>query len=285
MRKKWFSVVMLLVLTFGICGITLAADTRADATVEGFKSHGRITYQNGNNEVVIDSNDFYVLSDRLDLFKSGVADQLNVMNTYFTTGEGIPLTTDAEIRVTHTRPSDEELVDPSGADFNTLLEGIAASQSIPPDLAAASADNLSSGTAAWVNGELRLGTGEDNRSFYERGYEEGYAKVSSQIASVDFIKYGGDLRVYDEDWECSFLGPCDLYIPNKDVWVLLAGPISGNAEISPAPAARLKNSYLHMLQYPKDPNLSDTATRKLHVADSGSKTSGVAAPWYLLYLK
>lgn len=283
MRKKMLSVIMIFAFIFGICGITLAADTKGDAAGEGFKSHGRITYQNGNNEVVIDSNDFYVLSDRLDLFKRGVADQLNGMDTYFTTGEGIPLTTDTEIRVTHTRPSDEELVDPSGADFNTLLEGIAASQSIPPDLAAASVGNLSAGTAAWVNGELRLGTGADNRSFYERGYEEGYAKVSSQITSVDFIKYGGDLRVEDGDY--SYLGPCDLYIPNKDVWVLLPGSLSYYAEISPAPAVRIKNTYLHMLQYPKDPNLPDTATRKLHVADSGSRTGGYAAPWYLLYLK
>lgn len=283
MRKKTLFVIMIFAFTFGICGIALAADAESTVAKSGLKSHGRITYQNGDDAVVIDSEDLYVLSDRLDLFKRGVADQLNVMNTYFTTGEGIPLTTDTEIRVTHTRPSDEEFVDPSGAGFNTLLEGIAASQSIPPDLAAASADNLSAGTAAWVNGELCLGTGEDNRNFYERGYEEGYAKVSSQIASVDFIKYGGDLRV--KDGEHSYLGPCDLYIPNKDVWVLLAGTVSCNAEISPAPDVRLENTYLHMLKYSKNKDLPDTATRKLHVTDDGSRTSGYAAPWYLLYLK
>lgn len=283
MRKKLLSVMMLLALTFGTCGITLAADTKSAATENGLKSHGKIAYRNGNDAVVIDSNDLYVLADRLDLFKRGVADQLNAMNTYFTTGDGIALTTDGEIRVAHTRPSDEELVDPLEADFNTLLEGIAASQSVPPELAAASADNLSAGTAAWVNGELCLGTGADNQSSYERGYEEGYAKVSSQVASVDFIKYGGDLRV--KDGEHSYLGPCDIYIPNKDVWVLLAGNVAVMAEISPAPDVRLNNSYLHMLKYSKNPGLSDTEMRKLHIAASGSRTSGVAAPWYLLYLK
>lgn len=283
MKKKILSLLMLLALTFGTCGITLAADTKNAAAGNGLKSHGKIAYRNGNDEVVIDSDDLYVLADRLDLFKRGVADQLNAMNTYFTTGDGIALTTDEEIRVAHIRPSDEELVDPTEADFNTLLEGIAASQSVPPDLAAASANNLSAGTAAWVNGELCLGTGADNQSFYERGYEEGYAKVSSQVASVDFIKYGGDLRV--KDGEHSYLGPCDIYIPNKDVWVMLAGNLAVVAEISPAPDVRLNNSYLHMLKYSKNPGLPDTEMRKLHIADSGKRSNGAAAPWYLLYLK
>ncbi len=199
MRKKFLSVILILALTFGTCGTVLAADT-IGRTEDGLKSYGKIAYQNGSDAVVIDSEDFHMLADRLDLFKQRMADQLQAMHTYFTVEGGMSLQTNADVSVVHTKPSDENIVNPLEVDFDTLLEGIAVSQSVPSDVTtygfpagtelyknkngvlttdgteegaekisvtAATADNLSAGTAAWVNGSLILGTGGDNKSYSE----------------------------------------------------------------------------------------------------------------------
>ena len=282
MRKKLLSVTLISALLIGTCSIALAADTKDETTGSGLKSYGRIVYQNGGDAVVIDSEDFHMLADRLDLFKRGVADQLNSINTYFTTEAGLSLKTDEGIRVVHTRPSGESAVDPKEIDFDTLLEGIAASQSVPDDVSSASADNLTAGTAAWGDGHLMLGTGADNQKFYQNGYDEAYKKVSGQVGSVDFLQYGGELSTRKDD--TGYLGPCDISIPNKDVWLLLPGNVSAKAEFTPGPSARTDGTYISMRLYRKDPNLPETATRTLHLP-KGDKTSGHAAPWYLLYLK
>jgi len=302
--------ILILVLTFGTCGTALAADT-IGRTGDDLKSYGRIAYQNGSDAVVIDSEDFHMLADRLDLFKQRMADQLQAMHTYFTAGEGISLQTNADVSVVHTRPSDENIVNPLEADFDTLLEGLAASQSVSSNLTdygypagteiyknaagtlttdgseegaekigvtAATADNLSAGTAAWVNGSLILGTGEDNKSYFDSGN----AEASSQIGQIDFIQYGGSLlaKVKDE-WH---MGPIDIQIPNKDVWLVLPGPISHKSRFTPAADTMVNDDSLSFQLYKKDPNLPDTAMRTLHLPDNGNH-SGYSAPWYLLYLK
>lgn len=180
MKKKCLLVMLVFALISGTYSIALAADEKGGATGRELKSYGKIAYQNGEDKVVIDSEDFKILADRLDLFKRGISDQLNAINTYFTTEEGISLGTGTDIHVTHTRPSEEKLVDPLGIDFDTLLEGVAASQSVPSDVSAAVAGNLSAGTAAWVDGHLILGTGADNQSHYQKGYEEGAAAGSGK---------------------------------------------------------------------------------------------------------
>lgn len=181
MRKKFISMMLVLVVAFGTCGAAMAAEDQGAAVKEGLKSYGKITYQDGKDQVVIDSQDFYKLEERINLFKQGVTDQLSEINTYFTTGEGVSVQTDADIRVAHTAPSDGCAVDPVSLDFGTILEGIAASQSVPSDVTAASAKNLSAGTAAWVDGKLILGTGEDNESYFEKGKE---LKTDSGVLTV-----------------------------------------------------------------------------------------------------
>ena len=43
----------------------------------------------------------------------------------------------------------------------------------PLMIQAACADNLSAGTAAWVNGKLIIGNGADNQAYYNKGYDTG----------------------------------------------------------------------------------------------------------------
>lgn len=225
MRKRFLCMMLVLTVMFGTCSIALAADTRGAATGSGLKSYGKIVYQNGGDKVEIDSGDLYMLADQLDLFKRGITEQLNSMNTYFTTGAEISLSTDADIYVTHTRPSDEDSVDPLSINFDTLLEGVAASQSVSSNVTAygypegtqlyknadgslttdgsgegaeqisvtaASPDNLSAGTAAWVDGRLILGTGEDNKSCRDDGYKKGLddGGTGSQKHMTDIIANG-----------------------------------------------------------------------------------------------
>ncbi len=202
MKKKIISVIMVIMLTVGTCNVAAAAENglRGSATRDSLKSYGSIEYHKGDDSVVINSDDLYELADQIDQVKLDVNDQLAALNTYFTAGEGMSLNTTDDINVVHAEPVKEDYVDPLTVNFDTLLEGIAVSQSVPQDVTAygfaagtelykntngalttdgseegaekisvtaATADNLSAGKAAWVDGNLILGTGEDNKSYSE----------------------------------------------------------------------------------------------------------------------
>lgn len=197
MKKKIISAVMVAGMALSVCTVSLA-NSNSYSTADGLKSSGRIIYQEGANSVVIDSGDLYTLAAELDQFKVAAVNQMAALRTYFTSQEsGTNLATNGQVNVVHTQPADT--VDPLSLGFDTILEGFAASQSIPLvtseygyaegtklykteegrlvtdssgtgaqeiSIAAATADNLSAGCAAWVNGELLLGTGADNQSYY-----------------------------------------------------------------------------------------------------------------------
>lgn len=247
MKKKILSVIMILALTAGTCSVAAAAD-KSGATRSGLQSRGVIEYHKGNDEVVINSEDLYMLADRIDLAKQGVAGQLEAINTYFTAGDGVSLATDRQISVTHTQPSKADSVDPMSVNFDTLLEGIAASQSVSSDvtaygyssgtalykgengelttdgavkgaeqirIGAATADNLSAGTAAWVNGHLILGTGKDNKAYFESGYSSG-EENKAQTPSGG-LGTGGEENTIRAGKEYTFtedMDTCYLYLAN-----------------------------------------------------------------------
>lgn len=200
----------MLSMLFGICMVVTAADMPADtpaATRSSLHSQGIISFGEGKESVVIDSADLYTLAERLDRFKVLTVEQLGAIGTYLSrNSEGTPLTSEAGVYAVHQEPSSGSEIDPRSLSFKAISEGIAASQSIPADAAAygmesgttlyqgadgklyyseqegadpieniqaATAENLSAGTAAWVNGHLILGTGGDNKAYYDQGYQEG----------------------------------------------------------------------------------------------------------------
>lgn len=204
-KKKVISVMLILSMLFSVCMIATAADT-SGATRNSLRSQGAIRYQEGTESVVIDSEDLYTLADRLDLFKVRTVEQLGVMGTYLSSdSNGTPLTSEEGVYAVHQKPASHSETDPRSLSFEAIVEGIAVSQTIPTDPAAygmasgvtlykgadgklnsvaqegmeevriqaATAENLSAGTAAWVNGHLILGTGGDNKSYHDRGYQEG----------------------------------------------------------------------------------------------------------------
>lgn len=208
MRKKIISFMTVLVLLLSMFMTAYAEEDarriplrNQGSTAAELKSYGTIVYQRGSDTIKIDSDDLYNLADQIDKVKIEVTDQLKAMNTYFTAGEGISLTTSTDINVAHAEPYEEDFVDPLDVNFDTLLEGIAVSQSVSSDvtaygylpgtklykredgllttngseqgaeeisITAASAENLSAGTAAWVDGSLILGTGGDNKDYQEK---------------------------------------------------------------------------------------------------------------------
>lgn len=219
MNRKLMALVAASGLIFGVCMAVSAEEKKPGATREQLHSAGAIVYREGEEKVVVDSQDLYQIADRLDLFKTSVAGQLAVMSTYLTAGEGTPLQSDTDVKVTHVSPSEENRVDPLAVGFDTLLEGVAASQSIPADTAAygyepgvslyrtaqgaltfageegaeeirivpATAESLSAGTAAWVDGQLLLGNGGSNREYYEKGQ----GQVGDTISSLISVIYSG----------------------------------------------------------------------------------------------
>lgn len=220
MNKKFMALVVASAAALGTC-MAVAADEKAPAiSRDMLHSSGRIVYEEGDNQVVLDTQDLYRIADRLDLFKSAVSNQLSSMGTYLTRGEGTALQTDNTLKVSHVNPGEEDRVDPLTVDFNALLEGVAASQSVPSDPAAygyetgitlyrtvkgslsttgdeegceavtiqpATADSLSAGTAAWVDGHLLLGTGTDNQKYYEQGH----GQTSETITNIISLLYSG----------------------------------------------------------------------------------------------
>lgn len=220
MNKKMMAVVMAAAVAFGACKAVWAQENNPVKTRDLLHSNGRIVYQEGKDSVILESQDLYRIADRLDLFKLSVSNQLSSMGTYLTKGDGAAMQTSDTLRVTHQNPEEHNKVDPLAVDFNTLLEGVAASQSIPVNpeeygyvvgstlyrtkegvltiagdeagceavtIVPATAQNLSAGTAAWVDGHLLLGTGEDNKNYYEMGY----GQTGETITNIVNILYSG----------------------------------------------------------------------------------------------
>lgn len=215
MKKKVLSILIVLTMMIGTCMVAAAAENPS-ATKAQLRSGGAVRYSGKDGEVIIDAADFYTLADQLDLFKIRVVKQLGVMRTYLTrSGGDVALTSADDVYAVHRKPAAGDEADPLSLDFATILEGIAVSQSIPTDPAAygfpagtqlykkadgtlttsnsdgaeavsvqpAEADNLSAGTAAWVNGKLLLGTGKDVS-------EMTGASSGTSVGTEEFGKYG-----------------------------------------------------------------------------------------------
>ncbi|MCM1155888.1 MAG: hypothetical protein NC314_09470 [Roseburia sp.] len=170
------------------------------------KSHGIIDY--GGGKVVLDASDLKYLADEIDTLESSykvlTAQALNGIGTFF-----LP-----DASVTYDPDKATALQEYAGAlTFDKLYEGILQSQSVAhlEGIQAAESRNLSAGTAAWVNGTLLIGSGEDNQASYDEGYAAG---------SKDAIKhiYGGESVMVKYPDVCT-----DLYFGSSSpLWTSLS---------------------------------------------------------------
>ena len=201
--KKTKKIIVALVTTAitlsGVIGLTSSAQT--DKRSDNIKSKGIIDFQNG--AAVISSSDLNYLADEIDLledtYKTETVNALNQVGTFY------------KLDGTTTFNPEESTLASSDASilpFSAITDGIINSQSIPAErtylgtlpggtemngnISAATAENLSLGTAAWVDGELIVGTGADNNSYYNRGYADGYANsLDSVTISYTYHEHTG----------------------------------------------------------------------------------------------
>ena len=126
----------------------------------------------GNAEKAIEK-----LSDRIEelerSYKIAIMEALNQIGTFFASVDGA---------ITHNAA--DNAVSPDGAaalSLNSLYRGILQSQSVAhlANISAAGGNNLSLGTAAWVDGRLIIGNGTDNKNFYDQGHSDGYEQGDS----------------------------------------------------------------------------------------------------------
>lgn len=141
-------------------------------------SKGSLDYADGT--IQIHSADFAYLADEIDMleaaYKTNIVTALNNIGTYFLEDGSITYNKDAIVSSVQAA---------ARLSFERLYEGIVKSQSVAhleeQQIYAAIADNLSSGSAAWVNGELITGNGADNNKYYNQGYMDGYQEVMDGI--------------------------------------------------------------------------------------------------------
>lgn len=200
----------------GVLGIILAATLMIGATAvvsanggtlvdpNSFASKGKIQVKENETDsdpaIVIDSADLVTL-----------ANATNELNTQFTDSLAAAVNNIGSV------PKTDRVA--AGATFSDLLKEIKNSQAIDTSesvyvlqngtvtddstaegvvetqIAGATAENLTAGTAAWVDGQYIVGTGADNNSYYAEGYTEG------KYESNSIIKLGGygtyDLTQYE----------------------------------------------------------------------------------------
>ena len=188
---------------------------------DGIQSQGNLKFEQG--EVYIFSDDFRYLADKIDAlehtYKSTLVDTLNHINIYFKNDGSVVY--DGELNEVDTEEEKSKI------SFEYIKNGIMKSQSVesvyqtqardgsgnlwyfvseeannnyehlnittsdtgyPLYYKEANVGNLSAGYAAWVNGVLLKGTGEDNRTSWNNGYNEGYTKgVADALGKVNIV--------------------------------------------------------------------------------------------------
>lgn len=199
-------------------------------------SDGIIDYAGGT--VILDASDLKYLADEIDMLEASykilTAQALNRIGTYFLPDAS--LTYDSE-KAALPEVYAEKL------SFDKIYEGIRNSQSVahlaakqalnnagealyyaseeaqndkrldnvttnandyPLMIQAACADNLSAGTAAWVNGKLIIGNGADNQAYYNKGHDTGSKEAVKHL-------YGGESYIAEYPDVCanSYFGKSD----------------------------------------------------------------------------
>lgn len=187
-------------------------------------SKGVINY--ADDTVVLDSSDFTYLADEIDdlerSYKSSTMKALNRIGTFYVSTDGdisyeeddnhVSSDMAAELKfrdlyhgieksqsVDHL--SDVQAEDEDGnllyyADWNAdegndLIRITKEANDYPLFIHPAGASNLTAGTAAWVNGDLIIGTGADNTAYYENGKDAGYSDGYDEGHKVQSIQIRG----------------------------------------------------------------------------------------------
>lgn len=146
--------------------LEINASGTGTARRDNLRSKGIINYKNG--AAILDSSDLTLLADEIDNleseYKANTVAALNDINTYFK----------IDSSVTHEQGESLSSTYANNLSFDGICNGILQSQSVDHLQATPIiADNLTAGTAAWVNGTCIIGNGADNERAYKKGKEDG----------------------------------------------------------------------------------------------------------------
>lgn len=211
-KKKIYVVICMTLILLGVLGTTALAE--GGARRDNIKSHGNIDVQNGT--AAIYSSDFIYLADEIDTlenaYKTNTVAALNTMGTYYDSNGAVThnqddegITSEAAVNLTFSQIyngvlrsqsvdhlSDQQATDGTGSllyyadeaakNDNNLVTTTTTTNDFPLLIQPITADNLTAGTAAWVDGSLIIGNGADNQAYYNIGYTDGYAQKLDNVS-------------------------------------------------------------------------------------------------------
>ena len=183
-------IVSLYLVTILLCsGLTVQAEdlNRKNALI----STGDISLVTEETSLTLDSLDLYTLSDYIDNLEQKYDSGLKVALSQIGTN------------ITSENPTYEELINgiilsqeirtKGKVVYKTYQGGLTDNTSeTPVEITGAIADNLSVGTACWVEGEYIEGTGADNLYYYNLGYTDGKSDLPNASVSYTYHKHSGD---------------------------------------------------------------------------------------------
>ena len=192
--KRVLAATLVMVLLSSMTFFSAAAGHtwKSQGNVEAIKSDGSKT-------VVFDKSDLDYLDGRIDAIeadvstgKENLANALNPLGTNPSLGTPLSGTsTFNEIMeaINHSQAIPDKTIGESVsiATEDYELASKVTGQTINSDtkISAATADNLSLGTSAWVDGSLLIGTGADNKKYYNLGYTEGLAEINN--SDIEYV--------------------------------------------------------------------------------------------------
>lgn len=179
--KRVLAATLVIVLLSGITLYSVAAGHtwKSQGNVEAVRSDGTKT-------VIFDKSDLDYLDGRIDAIeadvstgKENLANALNPLGTNPSLGtplSGTSTFNELMEAINHSQAIPDKTIGESVsiATEDYELASKVTGQTINSDtkISAATADNLSLGTSAWVDGSLLIGTGADNKNYYEQTYPD-----------------------------------------------------------------------------------------------------------------
>lgn len=209
--KKVLAITM--ALTF-VGGMTLGAA----ASNHTWGSTGNVVYDNnGTKTTVFNKQDLVYLDDRISTIEASVdTGKVNIakkLNEWELPADKIVPTTNPSFNQINTAleyiksipNAGKEWKDASNNSYYVKEDGSITTNASeakknadgnvePLKISAATAGNLSAGTSAWVDGSLLIGTGADNKNYYNLGYTNGMAKVDNASIIYTYHSHKGTVQ-------------------------------------------------------------------------------------------
>lgn len=201
--KRVLAATLVIVLLSGITLYSVAAGHtwKSQGNVEAVRSDGTKT-------VIFDKSDLDYLDGRIDAIeadvstgKENLANALNPLGTNPSLGtplSGTSTFNELMEAINHSQAIPDKTIGESVsiATEDYELASKVTGQTINSDtkISAATADNLSLGTSAWVDGSLLIGTGADNKNYYNLGYTNGMAKVDNASIIYTYHSHKGTVQ-------------------------------------------------------------------------------------------